>query len=107
MQLPTTDSISPGRSRLLVVSFLIVFFALLFMLLRIAQQNYIQAAGVLWVANLLTLVLHAVYWGRYGLAVGYKVAIVTQVVLAIAPLFFGKFGIELIFVMLGGEVRYW
>ncbi|WP_202368794.1 hypothetical protein [Pseudomonas sp. MWU318] len=107
MQSPITDPIDAGRSRLLVISFLIAFFAVLLMVLRIAQQNYIMALGALWVANALTGILHTVYWGRHGVSGGFKAAIVFQLLLTVAPLFFGNLGIALVFLMLGGEVHYW
>ncbi|MBP5070165.1 hypothetical protein HUS81_19600 [Pseudomonas chlororaphis] len=97
----------PDHSLLIVWSVLIAFFGLLIMLLRIAQQNYMMAIGVVWAVNGLTMVLHALYWRRYGLSKGCKVAVVIQGVLTIAPLLFGELGLLMIFFMFGGELRYW
>ncbi|MBK5376257.1 hypothetical protein JFT81_16645 [Pseudomonas sp. TH43] len=107
MQQPSTDSTTPGQYRLLVVSFLIVFFGLLMMTLRIAQKNEIMAIGAVWVANALTMVLHVIYWKRYGLSVGFKIAVVIQIVITILPFLFGNLGFMAVLLMLGGEIHYW
>ncbi|MGE7955384.1 hypothetical protein ACQKQA_02095 [Pseudomonas sp. NPDC089530] len=107
MPKPASGLIKPDHSLLLVWSALIAFFGLLIMLLRIAQQNYMMAIGAVWAANGLTMVLHALYWRRYGLSKGCKVAVVIQGVLTIAPLWFGGGGLLLIFFMFGGELRFW
>lgn len=107
MHLPTSDSNKPDHSRLAVASVLVVIFGLLFMVLRITQQNYMMAIGAVWVANGLTMVLHALYWQRYGLSGAYKVAVVAQGLITIAPLLFGQSGLALILFMLGGEIRFW
>jgi hypothetical protein len=107
MQQPTADSTNPGQSRLLTASFLICFFALLLMALRIAQQNGIMAVGAVWGANALTALLHALYWKRYGVSNGFKIAIVIQLVLTILPFCFGSLGVMAVFLMLGGEIHYW
>ncbi|WP_460370535.1 hypothetical protein ACOYXF_02575 [Pseudomonas sp. Tul1A2] len=105
--MPPANSIKSGPSRLLVVSFLIVFFGLLMMALRIAQKNEIMAIGAVWVANALTMVLHVFYWKRYGLTVGFKIAVVIQIVITILPLLFGNLGFMAVLLMLGGEIHYW
>ncbi|QJI39562.1 hypothetical protein HKK52_01050 [Pseudomonas sp. ADAK2] len=107
MQPPVSDPIKRDYSPLTVGSALVVIFGLLIMLLRIAQQNYLMAIGVVWVANGLTFVLHVLYWRRYGLSDGLKVAVVFQGLITIAPLLAGQFGVALIFLMLGGELRFW
>lgn len=107
MQRPTAESTNPGPSRLLIASFLIVFFGLLLMALRIAQKNEIMAVGAVWVSNALTMVLHAIYWKRYGVSGGFKIAIVIQIVLTILPFCFGSLGIMAVLLMLGGEIHYW
>jgi hypothetical protein len=106
MQPPTQNSTTPGQSRLLTASFLIVFFCLLHMALRIAQKNEIMAVGAVWVANALTMVLHVIYWKRYGLSVGFKIAVVVQIVITILPFLFGNLGFLAVLLMLGGEIYY-
>jgi hypothetical protein len=105
--MPPANSIEPSPSRLLVASFLIAFFGLLLMALRIAQKNEIMAIGAIWVANALTMVLHVIYWKRYGLSVGFKIAVVVQIVITILPLLFGNLGFMAVLLMLGGEIHYW
>ncbi|TDV44059.1 hypothetical protein EDF87_111164 [Pseudomonas helmanticensis] len=107
MQPPTRNSTTPGQSRLLTASFLIVFFCLLLMALRIAQKNEIMAVGAVWVANALTMVLHVIYWKRYGMSAGFKIAVVIQIVITILPFLFGNLGFVAVMLMLGGEVHYW
>jgi hypothetical protein len=107
MQQPTTESTTPGQSRLLTASFLIAFFGLLLMALRIAQKNEILAVGAVWVANALTMVLHVIYWKRYGLSVGFKIAVVIQIVITILPFLSGNLGFIAVLLMLGGEIHYW
>ncbi|MFW9078042.1 hypothetical protein ACOI9X_01985 [Pseudomonas sp. P2757] len=107
MQKPVRHSATPGHSRILVASFLIAFFGLLLMALRIAQKNEIMAIGAIWVANALTMVLHVIYWKRYGLSVGFKIAVVIQIVITILPFLFGNLGFMAVLLMLGGEIHYW
>ncbi|CAI8861892.1 GGDEF domain-containing protein [Pseudomonas chlororaphis] len=107
MPKPASGLMKPDHSLLIVWSALIAFFALLIMLLRIVQQNYMMAIGAVWAANSLTMVLHALYWRRYGLSKVCKVAVVIQAVLTIAPLLFGELGLLMVFFMFGGELRYW
>ncbi|WP_285420915.1 hypothetical protein [Pseudomonas sp. efr-133-TYG-5] len=106
-QMPPANSIKSDPSRLLIVSFLIVFFGLLMMALRIAQKNEIMAIGAVWVSNALTMVLHVIYWKRYGLSVGFKIAVVIQIVITILPFLFGNLGFMAVLLMLGGEIHYW
>lgn len=107
MQQPSTESTTPGQSRLLTASFLIAFFGILLMALRIAQKNEIMAVGSVWVANALTMVLHVICWKRYGLSVGFKIAVVIQIVITILPFLFGNLGFIAVLLMLGGEIHYW
>ncbi|WP_347903836.1 hypothetical protein [Pseudomonas purpurea] len=107
MHPPATNPINADTSQLAVCSVLVVIFGVLIMALRLAQGEYLMAIGAVWAANGLTLIFHALYWGRHGLSPGYKAAVVVQAVLTILPLCFGKFGLALIFLMLGGELRFW
>ncbi|MFJ4195896.1 hypothetical protein [Pseudomonas sp. NPDC089534] len=91
----------------MVTSFLIVFFGLLLMLLRIAQQEYVMAIGAVWVANALTMAVHALYWKRHGLRGALKIGVVAQFAITVAPLLFGKTGLALVLLMLGAEIHYW
>ena len=107
VQKPSTESTTPGQSRLLTASFLIAFFGLLLMALRIVQKNEIMAVGAVWFANAITMVLHVIYWKRYGLSVGFKIAVVIQIVITILPFLFGNLGFIAVLLMLGGEIHYW
>jgi uncharacterized membrane protein HdeD (DUF308 family) len=107
MHQPVSDPIKRDYSPLIVGSALVVFFGLLLMLLRIAQEEYLMAIGAVWLANGLTMILHVLYWRRYGLSSGFKIAVVTQGLITIAPLLLGEFGLTLIFFMFGGELRFW
>lgn len=103
----TSDPVTTGRALLGVGSLLILMVGVLLLVLRISQQNYMMALGVVWVANGLTLILHALYWWRYGLSRRWKVAVVLQGMLTMAPLLLGEYGLVLIFFMLGGAIRFW
>ncbi|NUA30519.1 hypothetical protein [Cupriavidus basilensis] len=103
----TSDPVTTGRALLGVGSLLILLVGVLLLVLRIAQQNYMMALGVVWVANGLTMILHALSWWRYGLSRRWKVAVVLQGLLTIAPLLLGEYGLVLIFFMLGGAIRFW
>ncbi len=107
MPTPAPQPVSSGPSRLLVASSLVAIFGVLIMLLRIAQQNYMLAIGAAWVANGLTMIFHVLYWMRYGLSGACKAAVILQIVITAAPLFFGSFGMALVFLMTGGELRFW